>query len=372
MYRFVFWQGIMSIHQSALLRNLADFPKTEVILVVWDEIPTNRRKYGWHIPDFGKTKIVMKPPLQEQQELLSTNVSDTIHIFSGTRGHPKIWNALRFGHSTGITYCIQSESQKSIGVMGWLRLMRNRYDSRILRDKTKLVFGIGSLAMDWYKRCGYNPTKILPFGYFVETPPAQVPDIRKKPGKRPFKMIFVGRPLRPKGLDILLSSLKSLTSLDWHLHIIGDGDDGAEFKEFCRRFGFANRVCFNGVVKYEDVIRFLMKSDLLILPSRWDGWGAVINEALMCGTPAICSDRCGAADLIRMERGQIFKSESTTELRAILEAEISKGSKHPMRSASIREWSHCIEGESAARYFVDAIEASFGGGMFPTAPWLIS
>ena len=43
-------------------------------------------------------------------------------------------------------------------------------------------------------------------------------------------------------------------------------------------------------------------ADVLVLPSRFDGWGAVVNEALMVGTPVICSDRCGASDVIENGR----------------------------------------------------------------------
>ena len=53
-----------------------------------------------------------------------------------------------------------------------------------------------------------------------------------------------------------------------------------------------------------------------MLPSRFDGWGAVVNEALMVGTPVICSDRCGASDLIENGRnGYVFEAGNARALR---------------------------------------------------------
>ena len=57
-------------------------------------------------------------------------------------------------------------------------------------------------------------------------------------------------------------------------------------------------------------------ADLLALPSRWDGWGLVVNEALAVGVPVIASNACGASDLIRQDvNGYVFTSEDAASLR---------------------------------------------------------
>src|SRR5437870_11248743 len=68
-------------------------------------------------------------------------------------------------------------------------------------------------------------------------------------------------------------------------------------------------------------------ADLLVLPSRYDGWGAVINEALMSGIPAICSDNCGAADLVRssVQLGAVFRAGSAIDLARVLGTWIRRG-----------------------------------------------
>ena len=111
-------------------------------------------------------------------------------------------------------------------------------------------------------------------------------------------------------------------------------------------------------------------TDLLLLPSRKDGWGAVVNEALMCGVPVICSDNCGAADLLREPwRGAIFKAGSVEGLRERLQEWIERGRRTEKSSARIREWSCALEGPRVARYLVDIVGHVRAGGQRPFPPW---
>lgn len=47
----------------------------------------------------------------------------------------------------------------------------------------------------------------------------------------------------------------------------------------------------------EEIPSILSNQDILILPSIYDGWGAVVNEALQSGLYVISSNQCGAKDL---------------------------------------------------------------------------
>jgi glycosyltransferase involved in cell wall biosynthesis len=205
----------------------------------------------------------------------------------------------------------------------------------------------------------------------VETPLLRAnPPNREVLSNRFFDLIFVGQLIFRKGWDILLYALHGLSNLEWRLHVVGDGDDRDEFVKLCAKPGLTDSVHFYGTLPNSEAINLIGKSDLLVLPSRWDGWGAVVNEALMCGVPVVCSDKCGAADLLDgQERGEIFSSDSILALRSILYRRISQGKKDAVRSEETREWSKCINGESAADYFIAVINASITGGSKPIPPW---
>lgn len=119
-----------------------------------------------------------------------------------------------------------------------------------------------------------------------------------------------------------------------------------------------------------EAMRLLDASDLLVLPSRWDGWGAVVNEALMRGVPVLCSDRCGAASLVRHnEQGEVFPTGSVTGLRDALARRISAGKKTQESTRVLRAWAHAITGESAADYLLSILASVYADQRRPAPPW---
>ena len=122
-----------------------------------------------------------------------------------------------------------------------------------------------------------------------------------------------------------------------------------------------------------DVARqMIANSDCLILPSRWDGWGAVVNEALMMGVPVICSDTCGASDLLgNPERGEVFKADSVAELADVLKRCMRRGKRTYETTARIKSWTKSIEGETVAHYLLNVIDAANGIKNRPNVPWRI-
>jgi glycosyltransferase involved in cell wall biosynthesis len=115
-------------------------------------------------------------------------------------------------------------------------------------------------------------------------------------------------------------------------------------------------------------------ADLLAFPSAIDGWGAVVNEALMAGVPVICSDWCGASSLIRPGwNGDVFRSGSVDDLARALRTWVGRGKLPPGQREAIRGWSHCIAGPAIARYVLNVAAFVDGGdNARPTPPWTMA
>ena len=59
------------------------------------------------------------------------------------------------------------------------------------------------------------------------------------------------------------------------------------------------RIEYAGFQPPEELPRLFARADVFILPSRYDGWGVVVNQAIGAGLPVICSDAAGAGhDLV--------------------------------------------------------------------------
>lgn len=372
MKRIIFWQGIMSIHQSALIRNVANIHGFDLTLVVEKEADPKRLAMGWHCPDFGNCKIIIQPSDRLIVDLIEQDIKETVHIFSGIHPIPMGYKAFKKAIKLNAHIGIYSETVNWLSIKGKMKWIRDRLYAFNYRDKIDFILAIGHLGVNCYQQSGYLKSTIFPFGYFVETPSKSQNDmlLKKQPDGTTVHLGFIGQLIKRKGVDLLLKSLADLKHLDWHLKIIGNGPDRAEFESLCNENGLLKRVSFLGAIHNKEASQMLAEIDLFILPSRWDGWGAVVNEALMRGVPVICSDYCGAADLLHNdERGEVFKAGSVDDLTRVLNKWIAKGPLKPSDREKIQLWSKCIEGESAAQYLYNIIEYSQKGGKRPITPW---
>jgi len=368
--RIVFWQNIVSLLQVPFIRELAKEFSGDVILAVPRKLTDERVKLGWAVPDCSPAKLIVNPAQKQIEELIQDRQKETCHVFSGMRGYPFVWSAFRASLNVKTTRAIISEPYHWQGLKGGLRLLRGRLDALCYGKYINCIFAVGSLAVRWFKMCGFADSKIVKFAYFTDCPKS---GYCSKSTDGAYKIVFVGQCIKRKGIDLLVQALSGLKDKDWHLEVIGEGKDRANFQELTRKLGMGKKIDYLGAMRNSEVMLRLQSADLLVLPSRWDGWGAVVNEALMQGVPVVCTNHCGAADLLgASERGSVVESGSLESLRSAMESWIRKGPVKPEQRARIREWSQCIHGSAAADYLLRIIGHSEAGEgkTYPKAPWL--
>lgn len=108
----------------------------------------------------------------------------------------------------------------------------------------------------------------------------------------------VSRLVKQKGLDLLLHLLGALFEAcpDHDLLLVGDGPDLNRLKQLVAEHQIAGRVHFAGW--QAAVPEILLASDLMILPSRWEGMPNVLLEAMACARPVMCSAAEGVAEVL--------------------------------------------------------------------------
>ena len=102
------------------------------------------------------------------------------------------------------------------------------------------------------------------------------------------KIVTMGRLVPQKGFDLLIRAVSSL-SIPWTLLIIGTGSQRERLAAVAREAGVEDRVHWAGFV--ERPFPYIRSADLFVLSSRWEGFGHVIAEAMVCGTPVLAT-RC--------------------------------------------------------------------------------
>lgn len=112
-------------------------------------------------------------------------------------------------------------------------------------------------------------------------------------------IISVGSFIERKGFDILLKAAQLMTG-NIGIYIVGDKPSKEYIKMADKVKGI--KVHFIEFQRKEMLMDYYKASDLFVLPTRYDAWGLVINEAMANGLPIITTDHC-VAGLELIENG---------------------------------------------------------------------
>lgn len=123
--------------------------------------------------------------------------------------------------------------------------------------------------------------------------------------EQPLNVLFVGRMIRLKGVDLLLRALVRLeqTGRPFELTLVGDGPTRADFERLSKSLGLAARVHFTGALDQAGVAGAMARCHVFCLPSVRESGGAVLLEAMASARPVIAIDYGGPAELVDSEVG---------------------------------------------------------------------
>lgn len=107
-----------------------------------------------------------------------------------------------------------------------------------------------------------------------------------------YDFIFVGKLINRKGIKTFLRALDERNyGKVWRVCIVGSGPLVNEIKNFKSPF---IDVVFLGFKPPSECYKLIASSKVLVLPSEFETWGLVVNEAMMLGTKVVCSSEVGA------------------------------------------------------------------------------
>ena len=143
-----------------------------------------------------------------------------------------------------------------------------------------------------------------------------------------------------------------------HLVFAGDGPLRRELEQRAGSLGLVDRVHFLGFMNQSGLPAVYVASDLLVLPSDYEPFGLVVNEAMICGCPAVVSDRVGAKyDLIREGvTGSVFRCGEVDALAGTIRSLLSDRARLAKMGAAARERLKSWTPEMAVESFVETVE----------------
>ena len=257
----------------------------------------------------------------------------------------------------------------------WAEMANTRYsehptfDSAWLRDRLRSValfplrhfpteiWAIGTRAQADYNALvdGRVPVRNLP--YFANLDRFFAAGAQRTPGDV-VRFLFCGSLVVRKGADTIADAVERLAGEGhaFELHIAGTGPLQDRFERLPA--DVRQRVHLHGFLQLDEVPEVYSKGDVLLFPSRHDGWGMTLGEGLAAGLPAISTAQTGAAvDMLREgENGFMLPELTTDRLVDAMRFYIKNPERiAPMRDAAratARQYTH----EVGAKRFIEAIQ----------------
>lgn len=120
------------------------------------------------------------------------------------------------------------------------------------------------------------------------------------PPSGPPELLYAGRLVHKKGVDVLLRAIDRLGDLTPApgLTIIGKGEDEEGLKKLCEELGIVSRVTFAGSLDRETVLERMSTCSLVVVPSRIEPFGLVALEAAQIGCPVVASRVDGLPEVV--------------------------------------------------------------------------
>jgi len=196
-------------------------------------------------------------------------------------------------------FCIKKIFNKNDNIFYWLEKPElNTVVKKILKKlyyflkfkRINKVFTVGSESLSYFRK--FNLKKIINMPYAINLDHYQKKNYKNNKGKINF--LYIGQLIERKGVIEMIDAFKKINkNLNCQLNIVGEG----VLKEKLINLNKKNsRINFLNFMSQKKLIKFMYKNDILILPSKFDGWGVVVNQAFAAGMPVIGSKNAGAVN----------------------------------------------------------------------------
>jgi glycosyltransferase involved in cell wall biosynthesis len=312
----------------------------EVKIYIWEEYPRRyphffyqklreSKEVNLSVMYYGTSNINRK--LQDVEVMLKgdylveakmeslTKIKDwdkCIHIVSGVR-------------STFLKKIIYKLIQNKVDWINWTETVRVDYKWPLKYLEWSLYgylinryaigsFAVGNMSIRQQEALGVTKSKIflLPYSYPGLAPSGNLDEKIHSFAKGRRIFMFLGELSKRKASDILINAFSNIKGEDWALVMIGRDTKEINVNSLIKTNELNDRVLIYGEINYKNIKNCLNLCDVFILPSVFDGWGAVLNEAASLGKPLISTNMCGASEhLIRNNvNGFIVNSKSVKSL----------------------------------------------------------
>lgn len=271
--------------------------------VMWDD---GRQTYSQDVPDGVDVVSIRVPPKHRLWDLVPQHLifargfrkllrrlkPDIVHTNFAVPSIVARWVVARAGVPV-----IVSTQHEIYGSMHphyrWGLRLTERYCAAVVYVSHTVArsFGRSAGTVDGTRTDGERVHVVIPNGVDIGKIRAAVAGVGEwVPGR----IVCAGRMVRVKGQQLLIEALPEAVRHHPHLrlHLIGSGPMEEALRRRVDELGLTDNVVFLGWRPHDEVLREMAVAELVVVPSdgSQEGFGLVVAEALVCGTPLLVSD----------------------------------------------------------------------------------
>ena len=327
--------------------------------------------------EYGDVKIVKlyeKTDRAKAIESLVQDHPDAIHVLNGF--DTKICKEIKpFLFKDGLKALLFTERPAIFGNWGEA-LLRKVYTTvkyaRLSREYSKYVRAIlplGKQGVHVFQKLGFPKDRMYDFMYCPSlTDLSNKKDIEVH---SPIRFVYVGRFFyKTKGTDVLLDALPFLKG-EWSLDLVGGY--GANREDVLNRIQGYKNVRFAGTWDSNSVVKNIQNYDVVLIPSKADGWNLLVNEAFHAGVGVIVSDQAVSHEVVENHGGgAVFKSQAPEQMAMAMQRVIDNPLVAMEWMRASRENVQYISKETVGQYLYGIVRYEFfQAEEKPKCPWLL-
>ena len=206
--------------------------------------------------------------------------------------HPHAERLIAERAKLGRPWCFWGE-RPGIRKPEWAGRLLRSWKLRWLHSSAAPIWGVGEFAVKRYRdefgvrHAYFNYPYFSDLKRFAQRSSAQLDSTTRT-------FLFSGSLINRKGIDLLAKAFVRLVAegYDVNLKIVGEGELRPLIEKTVQ--AARSRVEFVGFVDWNELPECYATSQIMCVPSRYDGWGLVVPEGLAAGVPVIATHRMGA------------------------------------------------------------------------------
>lgn len=320
--------NIVSHHQLPLARELCKLVGEDNFLFAATEaIDQDRLKNGWQ-GEYPEKWIIHPNNSIEEKEKFDKFWDDADVVLCGERLISKMQERVN-----NKKLCFYMSERWWKPPVGMFRLFHPRYlkmflsFKRLSKSSYFHYLPIGPFAAKDMSLFIPIPGRVWRWGYFTEMP-SVMRNTSEETDSKSVSILWVGRMLKLKNVDLLIKALARLKNenKEFKLTLVGEGPERERLQMLADKLLGSDYYTIQNFIPSSEVHALMAKHDVYVLPSNaYEGWGAVINEAMSVGCAVIASDKtgAGAAMIEHGVNGMLFESGSEKSLYKCLNSLVS-------------------------------------------------